>query len=802
MASSGTEGTKWLQRRPSLPLTAAIAGVAVLASVGAIVNAAGIDADGGPNPVVQSALLDWIILSFTFSGLIAWRRRPESRFGPLMIAGGLATVVSSVSSVDTTLTQTIGQAFDLVPFAVFLHIFLAFPSGELRSRGERTLVAATYIVSVGLQLLILVLSGFDPNNSFALIDAPELAADIYRWQLTLLAALLLGGIAVLITRRIHAGRPARPLVALLINSFSLALVMSAAVLLMGAWDVESPLFLPIQRATFVVVGLSAIVFLLVLLDARLARASVGNLLIELRAEPPPDDLAAPIARALHDPTLELGYWLSGYESWADQDGRELKLPAGDDPDRSMTLIDREGEHLAVLVHDPSLDDEPELLHAVSAAAAFALENQRLQVELRAKLQELEGSRGRVIQAGQQERKRLERNLHDGAQQRLIALSLDLGRLEGSLDDDPEARERIEAARAEIAVSLEELRAVARGLHPAVLSGHGLAVALQSLVSSAPVPVALEVDVGERLEESVEVAAYYVVNESLANIGKHAEAASARVVVTRVGQRARGRDHRRRRRRRRHREGLRPARAGRPGRGAGRAPSHLDPQRRGNPGQGGDAVRVAIAEDSVLLREGLARLLEDNGFEVVAQCEDADSLLRKLTSHELDVVILDIRLPPTHTDEGLRAAIRIREEHPEIAVLVLSQYVEPGLAMKLLADSAERTGYLLKDRISDVSEFLDALRRVANGGSAIDPQIVSTLLSRQRSDDPLEALTPREREVLEKMATGTSNQGIADDLVISIGAVEKHVSSLFGKLGLPSTGTESRRVLAVLLFLNS
>jgi DNA-binding NarL/FixJ family response regulator len=214
------------------------------------------------------------------------------------------------------------------------------------------------------------------------------------------------------------------------------------------------------------------------------------------------------------------------------------------------------------------------------------------------------------------------------------------------------------------------------------------------------------------------------------------------------------------------------------------------------------VRVAIAEDSVLLREGLARLLEDNGFDVVAQCEDADSLLRKLASYELDVVILDIRLPPTHSDEGLRAAIRIRAEHPEIAVLVLSQYVEPGLAMKLLADSAERTGYLLKDRISDVSEFVDALRRVAAGGSAIDPQIVSTLLSRRRSDDPLEALSPREREVLEKMATGTSNQGIADDLVISVGAVEKHVSSLFGKLGLPSTGTESRRVLAVLLFLNS
>jgi DNA-binding NarL/FixJ family response regulator len=214
------------------------------------------------------------------------------------------------------------------------------------------------------------------------------------------------------------------------------------------------------------------------------------------------------------------------------------------------------------------------------------------------------------------------------------------------------------------------------------------------------------------------------------------------------------------------------------------------------------VRVAIAEDSVLLRDGLARLLSDSGFEVVAQCEDADDLMLKVNSYELDVVIVDIRLPPTHNDEGLRAALTIREQHPSLGVLVLSQYVELGLAMKLLSDSAEGTGYLLKDRIGDVAEFLEAVRRVAGGGSAIDPQIVSTLLSRRRSDDPLGELTPREREVLELMATGSSNQGIADKLVITIRAVEKYVSSIFGKLGLPSTGSESRRVLAVLLFLNS
>jgi DNA-binding NarL/FixJ family response regulator len=214
------------------------------------------------------------------------------------------------------------------------------------------------------------------------------------------------------------------------------------------------------------------------------------------------------------------------------------------------------------------------------------------------------------------------------------------------------------------------------------------------------------------------------------------------------------------------------------------------------------VRVVIAEDSVLLRAGLARLLGDAGFEVVGQCETAEELLLEVRSFEPDVAIVDIRLPPTHNDEGLRAALEIRARHPSVAVLVLSQYVELGLALKLLADSAEGVGYLLKDRISDVKEFVAAVRRVAAGGSALDPIIVSMLLSRRRNDDPLAALTPREREVLELMAGGSSNQGIADTLVLSLRAVEKYVSSIFGKLGLPSSGSESRRVLAVLLYLRS
>ena len=214
------------------------------------------------------------------------------------------------------------------------------------------------------------------------------------------------------------------------------------------------------------------------------------------------------------------------------------------------------------------------------------------------------------------------------------------------------------------------------------------------------------------------------------------------------------------------------------------------------------MRIVIAEDSVLLREGLARLLEESGAEVLAQSGTAEDLLRHVGMHHPDVAIVDIKMPPTNTDEGLRAAKQIREKHAEVGVLVLSQYVEPGYALELLGESAEGVGYLLKDRISDVDDFCAAVRRVADGGSALDPAVVSELVGRRRRDDPLEELTPREREVLELMAEGRSNQAIAEKLVVTPRAVEKHVTSIFGKLRLPATEQDHRRVLAVLAFLRS
>jgi DNA-binding NarL/FixJ family response regulator len=216
--------------------------------------------------------------------------------------------------------------------------------------------------------------------------------------------------------------------------------------------------------------------------------------------------------------------------------------------------------------------------------------------------------------------------------------------------------------------------------------------------------------------------------------------------------------------------------------------------------GAPRLRVVLAEDSVLLREGLLRLLDDAGFEVVAACADAETFLAAVGEHRPDLVVVDVRMPPTFTDEGVRAALVVREQYPETAVLVLSQYVEEHYATELVAGSTRGVGYLLKDRVADVREFVDALRRVAAGGTALDPEVVSQLLSRARRNDPLERLTPREREVLALMAEGRSNTAVAAALVVSEGAVEKHVSSIFAKLDLPPAERDHRRVLAVLRYL--
>ncbi|MEA2429617.1 MAG: hypothetical protein QOF65_1116 [Thermoleophilaceae bacterium] len=214
------------------------------------------------------------------------------------------------------------------------------------------------------------------------------------------------------------------------------------------------------------------------------------------------------------------------------------------------------------------------------------------------------------------------------------------------------------------------------------------------------------------------------------------------------------------------------------------------------------MRVVVADDSVLMREGIVRLLEEAGHEVVAQAGDAEDLMRKVRAHKPDVAVVDIRMPPTNTDDGLRAALALRSELPDTGVLVLSQYVEEGYAVDLLSEGGEGVGYLLKDRVADVRLFTDAVERVAEGGSALDPEVVSHMLQRKRSDDPLDELTPREREVLGLMAEGRSNRAVAEQLVVTERAIEKHVTSIFGKLRLAAAPEDHRRVLAVLAYLRA
>ena len=383
----------------------------------------------------------------------------------------------------------------------------------------------------------------------------------------------------------------------------------------------------------------------------------------------------------------------------------MELPA-EDSGRAMTLIDRDGVPVAALLHDPSLEDEPELLAAATAAAGIALENARLHVELRARLEELRGSRARMVDVANKERQRLERNLHDGAQQRLVALSLELSLLGGRA-----GRRHGGAGAARLGPgtrSRPRSRSSARspgGSIPPSSAGTGSAVALEQLAALAPVPVRLAVETNGRLPEALEVAAYYLVCESLANVGKYAQASSATVDVNRENGSRAHRGDRRRGRRRRHGARQRPARHRRPRRGARRPAPDLEPGRRRHADQSGDPVRAVIAEDSVLLREGVAGVLRAADFDVVGCCETADDLMLKVRSYSPDVAIVDIRLPPTHQDEGLRAALEIRTRHPSVGVLVLSQYLEVGLALKLFAETADGAGYLLKDRISDVPEFV-------------------------------------------------------------------------------------------------
>ena len=510
---AGRGVASWSMPRPATALLTTL-GALLLTGLGGVV-ALGLNSGV---PATHVAVVAWLTTTYSVSGLVAWRARPGNSFGPLLVVTGASTLLSALSWAPGGLPHTIGQFLDLLPLMLIVHVFLSYPAGRLRGRGERVLVGVGYAAALGSQLVVMLLGGLAPQT-LTVLDRPHLALVVFKVELAVVSAVALGAAALLLTRR--RTRPLRRSFRLLLDAFTLGLVLIAVLLVVG--DLGGPAFPVVQRICLFLIGLAPVAFVAGLLQARLARSSVGDLVVRLRADP--EDLRTPLAEALRDPSLELVFWLPRFELWADAAGQAVSLP--EDP-RRVTVIAEEGGPVAALVHDPALRDEPELLDAVTAAAAIALRTGRLQAQLRATVDELHGSRARVLEAGQRERQRLERDLHDGAQQRLVALSLSLGMLQNRLDGDPEAAALLAVARTEIATSLDELRALARGLHPAVVSAHGLAVALESLTARAPVPVSLTADLPGRLDEPIEVAAYYVVCEGLANIGKHARAASATV----------------------------------------------------------------------------------------------------------------------------------------------------------------------------------------------------------------------------------------------------------------------------------
>jgi signal transduction histidine kinase len=456
--------------------------------------------------------------SFIGSGLLAWARRPENRTGPLLMLVGLTFFAGLLNSADQDALHTLGAWVRPLHFVIFVYVLLALPSGRLDSSLARGVVIGAFL-DLGLLYHAPLVIGDDGLGGI-LADASFA-----------LAAVLFLAASVLLLRRWRAGTEAwRRAVAPVLWPGALTL---AALAFFNASEFLSHPVGPAPMWAFrIAFAAIPVAFLAVLLRVRLARASVAELVVELEKPRAPGALRHALARALGDPSVTLAYWLPGENRYVDIDGRPIELPRGEER-RAATLVERDGTRVAAIVHDEALSDEPELLRAVSAAAALALDNERLQAELRARLDELKASRARVVEAADTERKRIERNLHDATQQRLTSVTLALGLAEAKLASDPGAARRdLAQAKQALAAALAELRDLSQGIHPSVLTEGGLAPALEDLAYTAPLPVTITADLNGRLPEQVEAGAYYVVAETLTNIAKHAHASAATIKLTR------------------------------------------------------------------------------------------------------------------------------------------------------------------------------------------------------------------------------------------------------------------------------
>jgi signal transduction histidine kinase len=508
-------------------------GLAVLALMvtGDVLHTPGVWAAG-------ALLAGW---GFIGVGLYAWGRRPDNRIGMLMAATGFAWLLAASGFSDLPLVFTLGQLFGALFFAVVIHLLLAFPSGRLQSLAERRIVLASYLLTtVGVLPLWLFADpkqldcGNCPNNVI-LIEGRESLVTTLGAILNVIGALVVAAVLVVLAKRWKRASPAQRRFLVPVYSAGMAVLLLLIVLvLLQAGGLRTDALDVIWFASMVPFALVPYLFLGTLVRARMIQSgAVGELMARLGETPQRGELRNALARALGDPSLQLVYWLSDDERFVDAHGHEVTLP-GPGSGRAVTKVERDGGCVAAIVYDALVHDQhgPHV-DAIGAAASLALENERLEAELRSKVEELRASRERMLSIGLEERRRLERDLHDGAQQRLVSMALNMRLARGRLRDDPESAESLlEGAGDELDAALEELRELARGIHPAVLSDRGLDTALETLARRAPVPVELQRLPSERLPEAVELAAYFVVAEALTNVAKYAGASHATVDVER------------------------------------------------------------------------------------------------------------------------------------------------------------------------------------------------------------------------------------------------------------------------------
>lgn len=475
-------------------------------------------------------------LSFVGSGLVAWRRRPEVWTGALMVGGGFAIFAGWLANYGGAVPFTFGLVVGRLPAAVICHLILTFPEGRLHSWFERLVAAGAYFTAVVVQVVMLM---FMPPNYIRTCPCPtnlvfagnETGLHSTLMSLQRFLAMLVGGAAawIVIRRWQSASRPLRRAFAPIILTGGLAIGLSLVTL--AAAQSNTTAWAGFSAAATVAAAAIPIAYLFGLYRARLGRVAVSDLIMELGQTPAPGRLRDALARALRDPSLEVAYWVPESQTYVGIDGQRVEPVSA--PERTVTVLERHGERIAALMHDPALAEDPALLNSVSTAVGLALENERLLADLRAQLEELRESRARIVRAGDTERRRLERNLHDGAQQRLVSLALALRLAESNVEREPStAVELLQEARSELNTALAELRELARGIHPPLLTERGLGYAVSALSKRAPFPVGLELNIDERPAPPIEAAAYYVVAEALTNVAKYAHATSAAVTVDR------------------------------------------------------------------------------------------------------------------------------------------------------------------------------------------------------------------------------------------------------------------------------